>query len=224
MKNKSKKDSVQKRTDYATIFKICPDLTDLTNKQVDYIFQTLKLSFPKTEQKQRRLQLFQELNLTNFKLVFASYSHLTFYTFEEESLFAELYPQFHQVAKKFVEMVRKSNIYNKQLIIKSGLYYDYIFAIISVIPQKYLFDKIYICVDFSQGSSYTSFIAETIKIFQSLNIEVQQKVNNQTQLYVSDIMIDKLNCPQIIWKNPPSDYDWLLFGEMLIKVSNKSGI
>lgn len=211
-------------TDYATIFKICPDLTDLTNKQVDYIFQTLKLSFPKTEQKQRRLQLFQELNLTNFKLVFASYSHLTFYTFEEESLFAELYPQFHQVAKKFVEMVRKSNIYNKQLIIKSGLYYDYIFAIISVIPQKYLFDKIYICVDFSQGSSYTSFIAETIKIFQSLNIEVQQKVNNQTQLYVSDIMIDKLNCPQIIWKNPPSDYDWLLFGEMLIKVSNKSGI
>ena len=80
----------------------------------------------------------------------------------------------------------------------------------------------YICVDFSRGSAYTSFIAENIRSFKNLNVEIQQKLNNKTQLYVSDIMIDKLNCPQIIWENPPSDYDWLLFSKMIIKVRNKS--
>ncbi|ENZ6560265.1 helix-turn-helix domain-containing protein [Enterococcus faecium] len=209
-------------TDYAKTIKSCPDLADVTNKQVDYLFQTLKLSFSEIEKQQRRLQLFQVLNLTNFKLAFANYSRLTFIAQEQVCFFAELYPQFHQVAKKFVEEIRKSNIYNKQLFTQSGLYYDYIFAIISVIPQKYLSDKVYICVDFSCGSAYTSFIAENIKAFQNLNIEIQQKLNNQTQLYVSDIMIDKLNCPQIIWENPPSDHDWLLFGEMVIKVRNES--
>ncbi|ELY8689089.1 helix-turn-helix domain-containing protein [Enterococcus faecalis] len=94
-------------TDYAKKIKSCPDLTDVTNKQVDYLFKTLRLSFTEAEQQQRRLQLSQMLSLTNFKLAFANYSRLTFITQEQECILAELYPKIHQVAKKFIEIVKK---------------------------------------------------------------------------------------------------------------------
>ncbi|WP_430616892.1 hypothetical protein IGJ66_000941 [Enterococcus sp. DIV0176] len=198
------------------------NLTELTTLQVDYLFQTLKLVLSTERKTEKIVELQQVLELTNFKLAFANHSRLTFISEDQERFFAELYPQFHQVAKKFVELAKNSDIYDQGLLTNGSLYYDYIFAIISVIPQKYLSDKVYVCVDFSRGSAYTKFIAENILAFQNLNIVVQKKVNNQTQLYVSDLLIDKLNCPQIIWKNPPSDHDWLLFGEMVIKVRNEN--
>ncbi|MDN3201485.1 helix-turn-helix domain-containing protein [Enterococcus faecalis] len=103
-------------TDYAKKIKSCPDLTDVTNKQVDYLFKTLRLSFTEAEQQQRRLQLSQMLSLTNFKLAFANYSRLTFITQEQECILGELYPQIHQVAKKFIEIVKKK-YYSQQTII-----------------------------------------------------------------------------------------------------------
>ncbi|MFG5432819.1 helix-turn-helix domain-containing protein [Enterococcus faecalis] len=96
-------------TDYAQKIKSCTDVTDVTNKQVNYLFKTLKLSFTETEKQQRRLQLIQVLNLTNFKLAFANYSRLTFITQDQEGILTELYPQFHQVAKKFIEIVKKKH-------------------------------------------------------------------------------------------------------------------
>lgn len=103
-------------TDYAKKIKSCPDLTDVTNKQVDYLFKTLRLSFTEAEQQQRRLQLSQMLSLTNFKLAFANYSRLTFITQEQECILGELYPKIHQVAKKFIEIVKKK-YYSQQTII-----------------------------------------------------------------------------------------------------------
>lgn len=96
-------------TDYADKIKSCPDITDVTNNQIDYLFKTLKFSFTETEKQQRKLQLIQVLNLTNFKLAFANYSRLTFITPEQEYFLAELYPQVHQVAKKFIEIVKKKH-------------------------------------------------------------------------------------------------------------------
>ena len=196
-------------------------LYQLSGQQKETFFNGVALDLQSVNQKEVEASLFSELILVNFKLWYSNQSRVTFVSEEQKQYFAEVYPQFHSIALAFLAIAKSEQSIRIEQMEEAGIYYDYMFAIISSIPQRLLKDKVYVCVDFSRGESYSEFISQNILAFQGLNIVIQKKVSNQTQIYVSDFMLDKLNCEQIIWKNPPTDEDWLLFGDSVVKVRNR---
>lgn len=191
------------------------ELMEITNQQVTFVFDQITFEdVPTTEIDCIAEKLKMELLLINFKLDCLSYTQTTFISKDQIVYFAESYPQFHMCAQKLAKITHQRLPQTNE----NNLYYDYLFTIISSIPPVFVKDKVFVCVDFSKGRAYSEFIAQNIQSFRSLNVEIQKKVNNQTQIYISDFMVDKLVCRQIIWKNPPSDEDWMFFGDTVVKV------
>lgn len=147
--------------------------------------------------------------------------HLTFYTepttfIDEQQLtyFAEANPLFHQIILTFTTKQETDLDWRKQ----ASLYYDYMFACIEDIPLEILKDRVYICVDFSQGRLYNQYMKKTVNYFNNLNIEVQTTVDERTDLYLSDFYSSTLTCEQLIWKNPPTILNWQQFGDLVVAI------
>lgn len=104
---------------------------------------------------------------------------------------------------------------------QSNLYYDLFFSAIKVIPVDLYEEKVYVCVDFTQGVNYTEFVTNQIKGFNEVNITVQGRINGFTDLFISDFPIMQLPCDQIIWKEPPNADDWEEFGNQIIKIKKE---
>ncbi|MCO6016795.1 helix-turn-helix domain-containing protein [Carnobacterium divergens] len=100
------------------------------------------------------------------------------------------------------------------------LYYDYLFTLIKYIPLSLLTHPIYVCVDFSRGRSYNHFIATNIKSFKFLNIVIEKRISDNTNLYLSDFKPTGLTLDFILWKNPPLPSDWEHFGNKIIELKN----
>lgn len=150
--------------------------------------------------------------------------HLTFYTepttfIDEQQLtyFAEANPLFHQIIQLFTTKQTTDLDWRKQ----ASLYYDYMFACIENIPLKILKDRVYICVDFSQGRLYNQYMKETVNYFNNLNIEVQTTIDERTDLYLSDFYSSTLTCEQLIWKNPPTILNWQQFGDLVVAIKKE---
>lgn len=84
--------------------------------------------------------------------------------------------------------------------------------------MSYLSRSINICIDFSRGKIYSDYISTNILQFQSMDINVTYKPNEQTDLYISDFNSEFVSCKQIIWKEPPNNKDWKNFGNILVKI------
>jgi len=148
---------------------------------------------------------------------------LTFYveptTFIDENqlaYFAESNPLFHQIIQDFMNQ-QKTLAWRKQ----ASLYYDYMFACIEDIPLRILKDRVYICVDFSQGKLYNQYMRKMVNYFNNLNIELQTTINEQTDLYLSDFYSSALTCEQLIWKNPPTVHNWQQFGDIVVALKKE---
>ncbi|EKQ3613722.1 hypothetical protein P4507_002781, partial [Enterococcus faecalis] len=99
---------------------------------------------------------------------------------------------------------------------------DYLFLLVTILPIELLEDVIYICVDFSHGNFYNEFIKRSISSFQNLNVKFERKLTTKTQIYISDFVLNKNVCPQIIWKNPPGPNDWKVFGDLVVSLKEGS--
>ncbi|MBP2098478.1 helix-turn-helix domain-containing protein [Enterococcus rivorum] len=154
----------------------------------------------------------------HFKIIYFSTTYFTSTSEQQLSFFMETYPRFHHLVEKFLDFLFS----DKQLLHlhskKVSLYYDYMLALISSVPMKYLKNKIYICVDFSKGEMYTNYIVNNLEFFGNLNIEVQRKLTNNTDIYLSDYFYSKALCRQVIWKNIPNGNDWRFLGEIVADV------
>ena len=104
---------------------------------------------------------------------------------------------------------------------QSNLYYDLFFSAIKIIPIDLYEEKIYVCVDFTQGINYTEFVTNQIRGFNEVNIIVQERINGFTDLFISDFPIMRLSCSQVIWKEPPNANDWEDFGNEIIKIKKE---
>lgn len=160
-------------------------------------------------------KLTESLYLIFYKYNYSLSYRTTFHSNRQISYFLEMYPQFHSIVLEFIKIEREKEILVLFNDVEVALYYDYMFMLISIVPVQYLQEKIIICVDFSRGETYTNYISENIKAFKNFNIEIQEKIDHKTQIYVSDFMIENMQVKQIIWKNPPSDEDWAFLGDTL---------
>lgn len=117
----------------------------------------------------------------------------------------------------FIEKIGQRGLFHSHQE-RNKLYYDYLFFLITQISVEELEEPVFICIDFSHGSSYNAYIQMMLRSLQSMNICYENKLSTKTQIYLSDFLIDNLPCLQMIWKRPPTPDDWAEFGHLLIKV------
>lgn len=141
----------------------------------------------------------------------------TFVTKVQRQYFQEINPELDRIIQGFIEKIDEQNMLLTEQE-KNKLYYDYLFFLMGEISVKQLEEPVFVCIDFSHGSNYNQYIQTMLSSLQSMNICYEQKLSTKTQIYLSDFLIDKLPCHQIIWRRPPTPEDWSEFGQMLLNV------
>lgn len=141
----------------------------------------------------------------------------TFVTKVQRRYFQEINPKLDDLIQTFIEKIGQRGLFHSHQE-RNKLYYDYLFFLITQISVEELEEPVFICIDFSHGSSYNAYIQMMLRSLQSMNICYENKLSTKTQIYLSDFLIDNLPCLQMIWKRPPTPDDWAEFGHLLIKV------
>lgn len=153
----------------------------------------------------------------NRKWLIYHFRETTFVTKIQRRYFQEINPKLDELIQDFIERIGQQGLFHSEQE-RNKLYYDYLFFLITKISVEELEDPVYICIDFSHGSSYNEYIQTMLRSLQSMNICYEEKLSTKTQIYLSDFLIDTLPCHQMIWKRPPTPEDWAEFGHLLLTV------
>ncbi|MGC6768117.1 helix-turn-helix domain-containing protein [Enterococcus sp. LJL51] len=145
----------------------------------------------------------------------------TFVTKVQRRYFQEINPKLDKMIQQFIQQIEQRQLFESAQE-KNKLYYDYLFFLITKISVEKLEEAVYICIDFSHGKHYNDYIKMMLGSLQSAHIQYEERLSTRTQMYLSDFLIDKLPCHQIIWKRPPTPEDWAEFGKILLKVKGES--
>ncbi|MFD2386348.1 hypothetical protein [Enterococcus rivorum] len=132
--------------------------------------------------------------------------------------FEEMYPEFHRIATRFMSIFDNFMECKNFFIDKSALYYDYMVSLIVSMPQNYLESPIYVCVDFSAGEIYAEYVFEKLNHLKRHGIQIQHKIDNKTDIYLSDHTNNKLLCKQIVFQNPPKENQWQLLKQTVLDI------
>ena len=133
--------------------------------------------------------------------------------------FEETYPDISNIISESIEDELNKGNYNADFL-SDQLFYDYILIIFSIFSITSLEKTVHVCVDFTMGKHYNQFIMNQLVGFRHFNIQIEDKLTNKTNIYISDCIIENLEIMQIIWKSPPTADDWEEFGHKVIEVKN----
>lgn len=160
----------------------------------------------------------EKINLGHQYFEFYSSS---FSTKKQIQFIYETYPVYSQIVEKVVLKYSEKFPFNHQnLTIR--LFYDYIFLLMNCLPIHEVEKPIHVCIDFSQGQSYTEYIIKQIEGFKTLNLVVERQLTSKTDIFITDYLLDNLAKKQIIWKNPPTPTDWKYFGDTVVQIKQAS--
>lgn len=163
-------------------------------------------------------QLRETLTKTHLRFTTFYVEPTTFISFNQIDFFQETYPLFHTIINQFIQYLTAHQILHLSQHESANLYFDYMFTLITTIPDNQLHDKIFICVDFSQGELYTNYIIKTLQGFNNAKLVIETSLSTNTDLYLSDFYTNSIKQPQIIWRNPPTPDDWAELGDVIVRI------
>ena len=159
-------------------------------------------------------------NLTRVNIAI-SYFYVEPSTFIDQpqiDIFEKDNPLFSRVVHEYIDSLRTDDVTISKKF-ETNLYLSYIFVLINLIPMKIMVTPIYIYVDFSLGKLYTKYIVEQLNNnFRNTNIQVQETMDENTNIYLSDLPSELIQIPQILWGTPPAPADWGNLVEEITKI------
>lgn len=196
-------------------FALAYDLTDELVASVlsaDKLVNTKEINIP---------NLKDTLNAIHLKFTTFYVEPTTFISFSKIKFFKETYPIFHTIINQFIQRLdsREDLKLNRHEL--GNLYFDYMFSLISCIPKELVYDRIHICVDFSQGKLYTDYILKRLREYNSANLVLTRNLSSQTDIYLSDYYTSSVKQQQVIWRNPPTLEDWTILNDVLVKIKQQ---
>lgn len=189
----------------------------LTTKLIERVTTPTLLIDPDAFESQA---LFLALIQINLRFTMFYIEPTTFISLNQIDFFKETYPLFHAVINQFIEDIKHEGMLKLNPRESANLYFDYMFALINSVPKSLLLDKVHICVDFSQGKIYNTYITETLEGFANANIVIESNLSHTTDIYLSDFYSTAVKKSQTIWRNPPSPDDWAALGDNIIKLKH----
>jgi hypothetical protein len=193
---------------------------DVEISQIEKIFYTFvkKKSldlYNKLSTVERKLRLFF------FRLEKLHVNTTTFISDNQFLYFKQCFPKIHEIIFSFTAKLEKIGKRKVNKFERIHAYYELMFCLINQCETYDIETKVYIYVDFSGGDNYNQYISKSIQSFKDLNIHIQDKLNTNTDIYISDFPASSLLCEQIIWKTPPMEYEWGIFSDLVIEIKEK---
>lgn len=164
-------------------------------------------------------QQITELKIICFKWEYFTFSLASFISEEQFLYFQQAFPQIHDLVYECIEQLKKKNTLGQ--FERVHFYYDFIFCLLQDEKVRSLGQAVHIFIDFSGGRTYNQFIKLNILSFHYLNLIIDDKLTARTDLYISDFYNRQVTGRQIIWKNPPLDYDWNVLVDTIIQIKEK---
>lgn len=134
--------------------------------------------------------------------------------------FFDAYPYFSTTIRSTIETHKNKLLFGNSTVLNQ-LFYEYAFLVNKYYAANEIEEPIYINIDFSLGELYTQFIADEVSCFKNMNIRVESKLSNKTDIYLSDCIVQNLQAKSIIWKKPPTAEDWQEFGDLIISIRKR---
>ncbi|MEQ6206840.1 helix-turn-helix domain-containing protein [Enterococcus mundtii] len=192
-------------------------------KKIDYISQQITMQFVnifqyKEAERKLSASLENEIKQINREGLVFENIFCCFKLNRYEKKIVDLYPMYSQCIRYVLSNYKGKILGILDQVRLDYLFYRYLFLLIDLVPFKYYFEPIYICIDFSLGKNYTKFIQKQFEHLQDLNIVVEQYLSSQTNIFISDIEFSNKSVKQIIWDKPFILDDWQLFINKLTKL------
>lgn len=175
-------------------------------KRLDDEFQTELKRIPTAaelpqEKIQERDNAFRQVHWRNhlFPIFFKGFGF-----FESKEWGEEFYPLYKRLDELYLKNEILAPGYLKAELDRAKLYIDYFYIWANFASDKTYMPKVYVCVDFSQNAVLENLIRQIFSNVWLSNLVVQNTLDEQTDLYLSDRHYDQLKIPAIVWTNPPS--------------------
>lgn len=142
----------------------------------------------------------------------------TFISPKQISFFKTLYPTFDLLIRNFLSTLKQRVSFELSERMVVNLYFSYMFCLINTIPTTNIKDRVFICVDFSEGALYTNYVIRSLQAFDHAHIVIQRQLTDETNIYISDFRSMAVTVPQIIWLDPPTSQDWSELADVILDI------
>jgi hypothetical protein len=203
-------------------FEVNMEDNDLLVKLNHLFFQELSRTLKLDTEKRLIIEKKMRSNITAIheKILFFANISNTFIDEEQIAYFQENYFVFHHFSVNFINEKLTGLFPGLDKEAKVNIYYDYIFELIDNIDIAEIEKPVNVTVDFSNGRTYSNYIAKNIQSLSNLNVEISNTIRSDTQIYISDYYNYKLDTHQVIWKNPPNEYDWEYLVNLIVNLKD----
>lgn len=165
--------------------------------------------------------LYHQLLAVNLQFTTFYVEPTTFISSEQVSFFRDLYPTFDLIIRDFLGVLKTMISFKLSDRMIVNLYFSYMFCLINTIPTTYMKDRVFICVDFSEGQLYTNYVIKSLKAFNHAHIVIQKNITTATDIYISDFRSMKVKAPQVIWLDPPTSQDWSELADLILEIKQE---
>lgn len=165
--------------------------------------------------------LWQSLQTIHLQFTTFYIEPTTFINPKQIQFFADLYPAFDVTVDHMINYLHRQEDLHVTKAMAINLYFSYMFALINAIPAALLRDQIHICVDFSQGTLYTDYVIQSLTAFNHAHLVIDQVVDANTDIYISDFHSPEVVPPQVIWQDPPTAADWSQLADLILAVKHQ---
>lgn len=186
----------------------------LVEKQLDFLHQI----FEGLEVDGQLAEIRQELLETNLKVFSPFYFSETFVDPTKVPFFSETYPEIDEMVKQILAYVGEQRKLRLDKDTLTQLYYTYMLILLEHLPVQLVSSVVKITVDFSNGKVFTKYITSQLQQFAPLNIEISKRLEDDTDIFLSDQRFYDVDCEQMIWESPPLAEDWEQLGDLIVKI------
>lgn len=194
-----------------------PLIEELTQLQLKAIRESIRPNFCLSDDS----PLTDKLLRINAKMLIPVFLNTSYNSMKDWAFYENSYLSTVQLTKKLIQIRRdfpharplRSDEYTQ-------LYYSYLFTLLAEIPSSSFSDQVHIAVNFSQGLEYTDYIKKKLEEFLSLNVQVDNFVNPQTDIYITNSFDPAFKNVQVIWEHPPLTDDLVHLRELVVRIKN----
>lgn len=136
------------------------------------------------------------------------------------TVFQENYYEIYQLCLSICANDKFISIFGNQLENKSFLM-SMLLKLIHNLPLQLLQVPVRVTIDFSIGKEYNSFISLMVDNLPFSNLVVNNIYSRETDIYLSDILTNKVHSKYIIWNSPPTAKDWEIFGNLVTTIKKE---
>jgi hypothetical protein len=165
--------------------------------------------------------LYKQLLAVNLQFTTFYVEPTTFISSNQVSFFRDLYPTFDLIIRDFLGVIKSMISFDLSDRMIVNLYFSYMFCLINAIPTTSMKDRVFICVDFSEGRLYTNYVVKSLKAFNHAHIVIQKQITDETDIYISDFRSLQVTAPQVIWLDPPTSQDWSELADIILEIKHE---